>query len=49
MANRRVQYDAASKSMVPIAKSFAASSTWTTDNFKDMDKWFDALITDTFL
>lgn len=43
------QYDAASKSMVPVAKSFAASGTWTTDNFEDMDKWFDALMTDTFL
>ena len=26
----------------------AASQSWTADNFKDMGKWIDALITDTF-
>ncbi|AGK57088.1 FAD-dependent pyridine nucleotide-disulfide oxidoreductase [Hyphomicrobium denitrificans 1NES1] len=42
------QYDSGSKSMVPAAKSFAASNGWTADNFKDMGKWFDALMADTF-
>lgn len=42
------QYDAATKSMVPVPKSFAASESWTAKNFKEMGKWFDALMADTF-
>jgi hypothetical protein len=31
-----------------VPKSLAASQSWTADNFKDMGKWFDALMADTF-
>jgi NADPH-dependent 2,4-dienoyl-CoA reductase/sulfur reductase-like enzyme len=46
--NAVFQFDAATKSMVAVPKSLAASPSWTADNFKDMGKWFDALMTDTF-
>lgn len=42
------QYDAITKSMLPVPKSFAASEAWTAKNFKEMSKWFDALMADTF-
>ena len=42
------QYDTATKSMAAIPESFAASETWTSDNFKEMLKWFSALMHDTF-
>lgn len=42
------QYDAAAKVMTPVARSFAASDGWTPKNFKEMGKWFDALMADTF-
>jgi hypothetical protein len=29
---------AGDESMLSVAKSFAASATWTMDNFKDVDK-----------
>ena len=46
--NAVFQFDAATKSMVAVPKSLAASPSWTADNFKDMGKWFDALMADTF-
>jgi NADPH-dependent 2,4-dienoyl-CoA reductase/sulfur reductase-like enzyme len=46
--NAVFQFDAATKSMVAVPKSVAASQSWTADNFKDMGNWFDALMTDTF-
>ena len=46
--NAVFQFDAATKSMVAVPTSLAASQSWTADNFKDMGKWFDALMTDTF-
>lgn len=42
------QFDTATKSMVAVPKSSGASEGWTAKNFKDMGKWFDALMTDTF-
>jgi hypothetical protein len=36
------------KREVAVPKLLAASPSWTADNFKDMGKWFDALIADTF-
>lgn len=42
------QYDAAAKAMAPVARSFAASDGWSPENFKEMGKWFDALMADTF-
>lgn len=46
--NAVFQFDAPTKSMVAVPKSLAASQSWTADNFKDMGKWFDALMADTF-
>jgi len=46
--NAVFQFDASTKSMVAVPKSLAASQNWTADNFKDMGKWFDALMADTF-
>jgi len=46
--NAVYQFDTATKSMVAVPKSFAASESWTAENFKDMGKWFDALMADTF-
>ncbi|MGB4858266.1 MAG: FCSD flavin-binding domain-containing protein, partial [Dokdonella sp.] len=42
------QYDPATRTMKPVAKSSAASNGWTRKNFKQMNKWFDALMADTF-
>jgi len=42
------QYDAAAKVMTPVARSLAASDRWTAKNFKEMGKWFDGLMADTF-
>ncbi|WP_333780405.1 FAD-dependent oxidoreductase [Hyphomicrobium sp. DMF-1] len=42
------QYDAAAKVMTPVAQSFAASDGWTPKYFKEMGKWFDGLMADTF-
>jgi NADH dehydrogenase FAD-containing subunit len=46
--NAVYQFDAATKSMWAVPKSLAASENWTAENFKDMGKWFDALMVDTF-
>ena len=42
------QYDPAARVMKPVAESSAASNGWTRKNFKQMNKWFDALMADTF-
>lgn len=46
--NAVFQFDPATRSMVAVPKSFAASENWTAENFKDMGKWFAALMADTF-
>lgn len=46
--NAVFQYDPAAKAMAPVLKSFAASVGWTSENFKEMGKWFDALMADSF-
>jgi hypothetical protein len=46
--NAVFQYDPAAKAMAPVAKSFAASVGWSSENFKEMGKWFDALMADSF-
>jgi sulfide dehydrogenase [flavocytochrome c] flavoprotein subunit len=46
--NAVFQYDPAAKAMTPVPKSLAASVGWSSENFKDMGKWFDALMADTF-
>ena len=46
--NAVYQFDTATKAMVPVPKSYAASNSWTAKNFKQMGKWFDALMADTF-
>ncbi|MEO8443735.1 MAG: FAD/NAD(P)-binding oxidoreductase [Gammaproteobacteria bacterium] len=42
------QYDPAARVMKPAAEASAASNGWTRKNFKQMNKWFDALMADTF-
>lgn len=42
------QYDPAAHAMKPAAASVAASNGWSQKNFKQMNKWFDALMADTF-
>lgn len=42
------QYDAAARAMKPVLKAAAASNGWSQKNFKQMNKWFDALMADTF-
>lgn len=34
--------------MAVVPKSFAASDGWTAKNFKQMGKWFEALMADSF-
>ncbi len=46
--NAIFQYDPTAKTMVPVQKSFAASVGWSSENFKEMGKWFDALMADSF-
>lgn len=46
--NAVFQYDPASRTMKAVTDSFAASAGWTRENFKEMDKWFDALMADSF-
>ena len=38
------QYDQATKAMTPVASSAAGSPGWNAKNFKQMGKWFDALM-----
>jgi NADH dehydrogenase FAD-containing subunit len=42
------QYNAASASMQAVAASSAASSGWSSGDFRDMGTWFNALMADTF-
>ncbi len=42
------QYDRAARVMKPVAGATAASNGWTRKNFRQMNKWFDALMADTF-
>jgi sulfide dehydrogenase [flavocytochrome c] flavoprotein chain len=46
--NAVFQYDPAKQAMVPVPASFAASKGWSEKNFKQMGKWFDALMADSF-
>lgn len=46
--NAVFQYDEPSKTMVAAPASMAASQGWSEKNFKQMTKWFDALMADTF-
>ena len=42
------QYNPATAAMVVSAASYGASVGWNTDNFKDMNTWFKALMADSF-
>ena len=42
------QYDAASRQMKAVPESAAPSPGWSAKNFKQMGRWFDALMADTF-
>ena len=42
------QYNPATAAMVASAASYGASVGWNTDNFKDMNTWFKALMADSF-
>jgi NADPH-dependent 2,4-dienoyl-CoA reductase/sulfur reductase-like enzyme len=42
------QYDAATRSMASVAAASGASAGWTSGDFEDMNKWFTALMADTF-
>lgn len=42
------EYDATSQAMQLIPASFAASSGWSSNDFKDMNTWFNSLMADTF-
>lgn len=46
--NAVFQYDSAAKVMSAVPNSLAASAGWSGENFKEMGKWFDALMADTF-
>lgn len=46
--NAVFQYDAATRMMAPVPESFAASVGWSSESFKEMGKWFDALMADSF-
>lgn len=46
--NAVFQYDRAAKVMSAVPDSLAASAGWSSENFKEMGKWFDALMADTF-
>ena len=42
------QYDAASRTMIAVPAATGASSGWNSDHFEDMNKWFGALMADSF-
>lgn len=42
------EYNAGSKAMQLIPASFAASSGWSANDFKDMNTWSGSLMADTF-
>lgn len=42
------QYDAAARAMKAVADAPGASNGWSQKNFKQMGKWFEALMADTF-
>jgi len=42
------QYDPATAAMVASAAGSGASTGWNTENFKDMNTWFNALMADSF-
>ncbi|MDO9284774.1 MAG: FCSD flavin-binding domain-containing protein, partial [Aquabacterium sp.] len=42
------QYDPVARVMKPVADSSAASVGWKTDHFEQMNKWFGALMADSF-
>ena len=46
--NAVFQFDPTTKTMEPVARSSASSAGWTAKNFKQMGKWFDALMADVF-
>jgi sulfide dehydrogenase [flavocytochrome c] flavoprotein chain len=42
------QYDPASRSMKPVAEATGASRGWNSENFKELNTWFRAIMTDSF-
>ena len=42
------QYDSVSHSMLSVAAAAGASAGWDKDSFEDMNKWFGALMADSF-
>lgn len=46
--NAVFQYNATTRTMVPVAAAGGASVGWDADNFGDMGKWFNAVMADTF-
>ncbi len=42
------QYDAATASMTTVPAASGASAGWNTENFREMNKWFTALMADSF-
>jgi NADH dehydrogenase FAD-containing subunit len=46
--NAVFQYDPTEKAMKAVSRSVAASDGWTAKNFKEMGKWFEGLMADTF-
>ncbi len=42
------EYNAGTRSMQSIPAAFGASAGWNTENFKDMNTWFESLMSDTF-
>lgn len=42
------QYDAATASMTTVPAASGASVGWNTENFREMNKWFTALMADSF-
>lgn len=42
------QYDAATRSMQPVAAATRASAGWDRESFKDMGTWYQALMADSF-
>lgn len=42
------QYDAASRSMKPVAEATAASRGWNSENYKELGTWFRAFMADSF-
>jgi sulfide dehydrogenase [flavocytochrome c] flavoprotein subunit len=46
--NAVFQYNATTRTMVPVAAAGGASVGWNGDHFEDMGTWFNAVMADTF-